>query len=623
MYTLSSIDVNRSNVFDLIGNPVYLLIEENNPELATLIDGNIHVFNKKEDYILFNKELKKYEKTDIIQATLGFILYDIIQNKLNGICLHGFFDSEDIFFGTFISYNDLFVNRNIIEIGYFLMSHLMGEETNDKTMFKIQNGYFYFLTDAQDNIVPIQKDFNKNKNKETIPVFLTPTSAIKAMDTLKTATNIKIDSLLGIIAKNNSIEGIIIDPLGTINCFRDKKLISAQQKSHIIHWTTDNTNSYLKYISNSDKLFIVLSTNDDISKSKSIPLCLEKSNGLTALFYERKEDAEKFIDSRKNGNTPLIKPIGVINPSTQLKDLIINLYDNNIKNIIFNPDTLYHLSLKVKDVYKRLFDSQLIASEVPQPLKEFNILDDFSIFKYDNKAFDVVKHIIATTPKYGFITSIINLTYESDIDDSLFAISYIKKKYPEIWNNNINKLYTDFLLKLNSRGDVYLICDKKGNPVVDKNKVAKVIISQKYFNLPPNTIPIKINLEIISEIKKYCDAILFSDNNKLFITIPIETIENCIKEYTDVYQNNKLKFFLYFYFNTNLSTIGLELLFNSIIQNKEIYDEILYTIDNQHLPSKIVKLNDKTVIDFLDNTNNFANAYRRFIEYQCDIIPAP
>jgi hypothetical protein len=68
--------------------------------------------------------------------------------------------------------------------------------------------------------------------------------------------------------------------------------------------------------------------------------------------------------------------------------------------------------------------------------------------------------------------------------------------------------------------------------------------------------------------------------------------------------------------------MGIELLYQAVVINKTLYDEIIEMIDNgEKFPEKMIGLNDKTAEAFYTEENGCACAYADFVEYICDIIP--
>lgn len=629
MLNKSSIDINASNIFDILGVPVYLLVDSKDKHQMITFDDIVHVFNTKSEYEAFKKEINKYINTTTIKATLGMVMYDILNLDLNGISLHGFFEGEDSFSGTVIVKEDLERKRGIIETAYYLMACSMGEETPEATIHNVSKQYFYFLSNESIPVTIERSVMGKTEN--VIPVFMTKTTAIKALKSIapNTETQIEIDTLFNISQKTETdFKGFSIGAeMTTINSYVDKESVEQEHFSHANPWELNSLNSYLKYLLNKDELFIVLSSKVDISKGKGSPLFFEDSYGdKSILIFERKEDAYHFLDSRPQKTVNEIRPLGTFNPFTSMKPLMEEFYTNDVSKFIFNINTENHIELSIEDLYKKVYQSQIKKVNVCHN-STFQIVDVDTDMLYDTEVLDTIKHILDSSSKYDPIIPSINLAYDCTAEELLYAIEYLNTQISQtsidnntksMWQDIRTNLCTVLLLRLEERGDIFLVCDKEGNPMVENNSCT-ILVSTKYMQPTSTMFPIKLIPESIKEIAQCCQQITITDGKKMTTTIPIDVVFSSIIQ--EGLKKKKNKILAYFSCNSDLSLLGIRWFFGTLLTNKTLFNEVIYMIEKGTFATDMLKINEKTAKDFMSSNEDISSAYISFVEYICDIIP--
>ena len=635
MFNKSSIDVTGSNIFDILGTPTYLLVDGKEKDMMVLIDDIVHVFSEKEHYKAFSEECKKYEKCVLIKATLGMIMYDVLNQDLNGISLHGYFEEEDAMRGTYISIDDLKRHRNVIETAYYIMACAMNEETNEATLYNISNKQFYFFGDPGRETIATEKEVD-GKKFAALPIFMTKSSILKAKAELGVDLDIGIDTLINIERMaSEDFPGFAIDPFGTVVSYIDRESVRLEQQRHMATWTDDAVVSYLKYIANSDELFVILSPECDFKEWVGAPMLIGSPlNEFSIFLFEKKEDADKFIDARPEPSFGGVRPIGIINPEEQLKEFIENLVSGEIEHVFFNANSDYHLYMTLPEVYKIIYGKDVIKAEEAPDAMCFPIAESAESFVKDEKAEKLIKHIIDYSEKCGRTVSAMNLAYECSAEEMIIATDYANNKILEMIKNDADNTNIDLMRmkdirfdcclalmnKLMDRGDTYLICDDE-NPLVDPNGSVCIALSTKYFHDMQHMCPVKVSSTLIHELKSLCQYITFTDGDGIGTTVSVELLDVCMQYMMTELEPNKLKFFMHYAFNTNLSIMGIELLYHAVITNKTLFDEIIAMIDNNgNFPEKMIGLNDKTAESFMSE-DGCASAYVAFVEYICDMIP--
>ena len=264
----------------------------------------------------------------------------------------------------------------------------------------------------------------------------------------------------------------------------------------------------------------------------------------------------------------------------------------------------------------------------------FPIAESCEDFKKDEKAEKLIKHIVDYSQKCGRTISAMNLAYECSAEEMVIATDYANNKILEMINENADNSNIDFVTmkdlhfdccvalinKLMDRGDTYLICDDE-NPVIDPNGSVCIAVSTKHFHDMQHMCPVKVSASLIHELKPLCKYVTFADGDGIGTTISIELLDVCMQYMANELEPNKLKFFVHYAFNTNLSMMGIELLYHAVATNKTLFDEIIAMIENNgNFPEKMIGLNDKTAESFVDE-DGCASAYVSFVEYICDMIP--
>lgn len=636
MFNKSNVDINGSDIFDILGTPTYLLVDGKDKDMMILIDDIVHVFSEKEHYNTFNAECKKYEKCNLIKATLGMIMYDVIKQDLNGISLHGYFDNEDPMKGSFISIDDLKRNSNVIETAYYIMACAMGEETNEATLYNISNKQFYFFGHPGRETIATEKEVEGEK-LTALPIFMTKSAILKAQKELGVELEIGIDTLINIEKiTDDKFIGFAIDPFGTVVSFIDRESVRMEQKRHMATWTDDSVVSYLKYIANTDELFVILSPMFDPKEMVGAPLLIGGAiSDFSVFLFEKKEDAEKFIDGRPEPSFGGVRPIGLINPEEQLKEFIINLLSNGVEYVFFNANSDYNLYMKLEEVYNIMFGENPSITEKEPDAMCFPLIDNFDGTTPSEKEEKLIKHIIDFSEKCGKTISSMNLAYECSAEDMLFATNYANGKIVEMLMQgredndvelmNMKDIHFDccvsLINKMIDRGDVYLMCEGP-DPIINEQGSCCIALSSRYIHDMPRMCPIKLSPVLIKELAGMCEYITIIDGDKLGTTISAELFNVCMQYIDKEIEPNKLKFFMHYAFNTDLSMTGIELLYQAVIANKTLFDEIIAMIDaGDKFPEKMLGLNDKTATDFYTEENGCASAYIDFVEYICGIIP--
>ena len=256
-------------------------------------------------------------------------------------------------------------------------------------------------------------------------------------------------------------------------------------------------------------------------------------------------------------------------------------------------------------------------------------------FHNDKKAQKLIKHIIDFSEKCGKTLSSMNLAYECSAEEMIFATDYANSKILSMIQNQTEENNADFMRmrdihfdccislmnKLMDRGDTYLIYGED-EPLIDSNGSACIILSTKHFHNISSMCPVRVSLELIQDLKQMCKYITITDGDEIGTTISAELLHVVMQYLTNEFENNKLKFFMHYAFNTNLSIMGIELLYQTVVINKTLFDEIIEMIDlNEKFPEKTIGINDKTAESFYTEENGCASAYADFVEYICEIIP--
>ena len=637
MFNKSSIDVTASNIFDILGTPTYLLVDGKDKDMMILIDDIVHVFSEKEYYNKFNEECKKYEKAALIKATLGMIMYDVMKQDLNGISLHGYFEEEDAMRGTYISAEDIKRNKNVIETAYYIMACAMGEETNEATLYNISNKQFYYFGNPGKETIATEKEVDGQKFM-ALPIFMTQSAILKAKAELGVELDIGIDTLINIERMaSEDFPGFAIDPFGTVMSYIDRESVRVEQQRHMATWTDDSVNSYIKYIANSDEAFVVLSPDCDYKNAEGTPMLIGSPlNEFSLFLFEKKEDADRFVDSRPEPCFGGIRPIGILNPEEQLKEFIENLVSNGIEFIFLNANSDYHLYMKLEELYKIAYGKELTKPEQELEAMSFPLAEDCEDFQKDEKSERLIKHIIDYSSKVGHTLSAINLAYECSAEEMIFATNYINGKILEMINNGKEDNDPDFALaremhfdccltllnKLMDRGDTYLICENDEPIINNDNSSCCIALSTKYVHDIQHMCPVKISLSLFEDLKQVCDYVTITDGDEIGTTVSVELLCICMQYLANEFEPQKLKFFMHFAFTTNLSIMGIELLYQAVICHKDIFDEIIAMIDNgEKFPEKMIGMNDKTAAEFYNEEGGCSGAYVEFVEYLCDIIP--
>jgi hypothetical protein len=626
MVNKSSIDVNVCNIFDNLEQTVYLLVDFKDENQMITFDDIVHVFKRKNDYEQFQSEVKKYMQTDIIKATLGLIIQDVLDQDLMGISLHGFYENEDSFTGTLITKEDLERKRGVIETSYYLMACSMGEETPETTIYNIAKQYFYFLSDEKG--MPIFAEMEvKGKIEKVVPIFTTKNTAITGLQTVEQNKEIQVrlDTLFNISQKTEKeFKGFSLG----LKSFIDKESIVYEHLKYSIQWDNNNINSYLKYLSNQDELYIILSSKIDVIKKKGTPLFFEDNIGeKSVLIFEKKDDAQHFIDSRPEIILNEIYPIGIFNPSCSMKHLLEELYINDISKIIFNINTQRHLELSIQDTYKTIYKKEVTKSNISSQTT-FNLIERNKRKDDEQFIFDTIKHIINVAEIYTPFVSTINLAYDCNVEELLYAIEYLNSKIKQSENNKDLSLWNDIrknlcmvlLLRLEERGDVFLLCNKDKKPIIE-NDCATILVSTKHIHITSTMIPIKLTTTSIKELSKYCKSFIITDGYKNTTILPIDIIDSALKTYNSEYEKYKFKIYSYLSCKSNLSLVGIRWFFGALLTNKQLFEEVVYVIDNGQYPSEVLEVNKAVAQDFDDNNEDISSSYVEFIEYLCNIIP--
>ena len=636
MFNRSSIDVNASNIFDILGTPTYLLVDGKDKDMMILIDDIVHVFSEKKFFESFNTECKKYEKTALLKATLGMIMYDVLEQDLNGISLHGYYDEEDPMKGTYISIDDIKRNKNVIETAYYLMACSMGEETNEATLYNISNNQFYFFGDPGKETIATEKEVDGNKFV-ALPIFMTQTAILQAKTELGVDLDIGIDTLINIERMTSEdFPGFVIDPYGTIVSYIDRESIRLEQQRHMATWTDDAVVSYIKYIANSDEMFVILSPECDFKASTGVPMLIGSPLNDAALFlFEKKEDADKFIDSRPEPAFGGVRPIGIVNPEEELKGFIENLASNGIEYVVFNAHTDHHLHMRLSDVYEIAYGDKLNVEEKDLEALAFPIAESCESFQKDEKSEKLIKHIVDSSDKFGHTLSAMNLAYECSAEEMIIAVSHANDKILKMIEEKRDENDAEFMIaknvhfdccvtllnKMIDRGDTYLICEND-EPIVAKNSSCCIALSTKYIHDIQHMCPVNMSLSLFEDLRPICEYVTITNGDEIGTTISTELLYACMQYLTNEIEPHKLKFYMHFAFTTNLSMLGIELLYQAAVCHKGIFDEIIEMIDKgEKFPQKMIGLNDKTAAEFYTEENGCSGAYISFIEYLCDTIP--
>jgi hypothetical protein len=402
-------------------------------------------------------------------------------------------------------------------------------------------------------------------------------------------------------------------------------------------WTDDAVVSYIKYIANSDEMFVILSPECEFKQGVGVPMLIGSPLYDASLFlFEKKEDADKFIDSRPEPSFGGIRPIGIINPEEELKGFIENLSSNEIEYVMFNANTDHQLHMKLSDVYGIAYGKDLNVEKKEVEALAFPIAENCEDFQKDEKSIKLIQHIIDSSVKYGHLVSSINLAYECSTEEMIIATNYVNGQILEKINANTEESDPDFVRlkelhfdccislvnKLMDRGDTYLICEND-NPIINEaNSSCCIALSTRYIHDIPHMCPVNVSLSLFEDLKDICRYVTITDGDEIGTTISTELLYVCMKYLTEEIEPNKLKFFMHYAFRTDLSMMGIELLYQSIICHRGLFDEVIKMIDSdEKFSNELIGFGNKVASDFYTEEGGCSAAYIGFIEYICDTIP--
>lgn len=634
MIRKSSVDINSSGLLDILPMPVYLLTENENNKEISLFDSTAYIFSEKKDFNDFETITQKYEKHKTIKTTLAEAMYMVLEQKLDGISLHGFFNEKSDFVGEFISREDLERKRSAIETVYYILSCHNGRETSNSTIHHIAKQYFYYFLDDENNPVAI-KQVISGKKRVLVPLFLTESAAFNTREEIKTdaCLHIETDTLYNILCQTDEdIEGFEVNIQEGLNgSFIDRDSINAEFCRYCSDWSPTAIKSYLKYLLNKGKVFTVL--NPDLPPTdKPVPASLGASDDESdILIFERKEDAEKLANALLDYGFYSFDLVGILENNVLTKSFFQYLRSNGFTGIMLNANTEHELEIPIEEAYEALYDAEMEDISITDEI-EFNPIKNDKEVNDTPNTLQTVEDIMDDITSDKKDSALISLVYNSDAEMLMYAINYVSTKLKTIDKNSDNQkdmeelkmwknihaiICTMFLLRLKEKRDIFIACDENGDPIIN-NKSLNIILSANHIS--PNDFPTKLTTNCLKKMKDIATSITFTDGAEMSTVIPIDFMCRCLETHEEEIETSMQEMLVYFYYNTYLSIIDAKRLTDTLSVCKELFDEVIYAINHNQYSKTLTTFDGKTVRDFAKNDKYPANAYIDFVEYICTPI---
>lgn len=431
MHKYSNTPIETSTILENMDKSIfvpYIINKENKNPL--IIDNIINAFvDENGEYITFIQEIQKYIDDDIVLENIKMtdLMEIVLSKQYKGIFFHDILDTDNFLSSTFISYKDIYKNRNIIEIHQYLQKYKSKELPKHDLIKQLFNKYFYFITFKYNKPMLLNPPNNNTDNKEYyIVLFTTSIIAKEFKKKYKIDGEIQIDTLSNIVKNDIFNHGIFINPISASEFLIDNDVLKENIQSNLFHHTDQTIREHIKKYLTLKEFFVVLNVKADYDNQKGCFVkCMtrkEKDVDYTINIFENYENACKYIDANFVEIVEETRPIGIIKTMEEFQNLLHRAHYIQAKSICFEADTPQSFITTVENVYQTLFNEPFR----PHPINETYLIPFYEPILKKGLTFERKKEITENISDY-----LLPIIFQGNIEETLCCLAYYNQLYKE------------------------------------------------------------------------------------------------------------------------------------------------------------------------------------------------
>ena len=230
--------------------PVYVLMKKDKDKIIPFSDY-YHISLEENNNMLFIQEIKKYKDCDeyvFQEKPFIEVVLDAINKNIRGIFFHNN-DKSDYFKELFISYEDIIIYKNDIEIMKYMWEFSKGKIKIPAFINHIIDKTFYLPFDNQNKCIKL-----KGEDKKTyIPLFLSNERISFWNDNFEYSEPITIMELYKRFNLKTNKLNVVINPKSIVSVAIENDIINEMMSNKVTENIEDIARDTVEYFLNLDE----------------------------------------------------------------------------------------------------------------------------------------------------------------------------------------------------------------------------------------------------------------------------------------------------------------------------------------------------------------------------------
>lgn len=562
--------------------PVYVLMKKDKDKVIPFSDY-YHISLEENNNMLFIQEIKKYKDCDeyvFQEKPFIEVVLDVINKNIRGIFFHNN-DKSDYFKELFISYEDIIIYKNDIEIMKYMWEFSKGKIKIPAFINHIIDKTFYLPFDNQNKCIKL-----KGEDKKTyIPLFLSNERISFWNDNFEYSEPITIMELYKRFNLKTNKLNVVINPKSIVSVAIENDIINEMMSNKVTENIEDIARDTVEYFLNLDEIFMpVASESIDAKNKMGIIPHIEIQNKSSLMLFEKYEQAETYVNRNFINEEDAISnriynitPVGCISQS-RMKKFLTAWYNIGLRQIVFNIGKQNEMIIPIHKMFDIMYGEDISKQEKTSNedcIVSVCIGKDIDFLT--NEKMKYIKNQIQNK-HYNFIADA--SAQETAYSIRVFMEEAIKKgknlKTDRGFLNIFHKLYKVLIHKTENQNTNYIMWDDKKDDVAVCGTVINIFLTDEFRNVfNGNNIPyVKISGfdSLIDNIPKGVNTVGILTGLNGNICIDYNSLCSLYCEY-QLSKKDKSKFYAYMIYHCGLTMREADDLWSlMILEDKFAYE---------------------------------------------------